>query len=325
MTSSSFSLDYEEWLLQHREIKNEKENDKNALLFTSRACCPLPAAATALMGPDQAAARALWRKTIWEMDREACIETGGKILESVNLPSSRMVETNSDEVDCVDSFFEEYSECERPKHEFYPESDSENEEEDEVVIVKRKPAPEVIAIYDDSSSNAHQPHQHRDTNADPTTAPPTNVQQQQQQQQHEQQQRSSPPNYPNAASLPPAYPPPKVVNHSAAATTWDAVRQAQNPFQTAREYAHINWADQEDHRRIHPHHQQQQPPPQNPYVQNYPQPQAPQQPIRGPSIPESLKRKFQPPKRPSNEVRVVLLVCFTYFGLQYAWSPLIFY
>lgn len=106
---------------------------------------------------------------------------------------------------------------------------------------------------------------------------------------------------------------PDVYGNPIANSSWDNHQQQQNPFQTAREIAHSHgendvqnhapppsnegWNHYHDpnHRYANPH---------NPY------PPVPEEgePLarRGPSIPDSLKRKFQPPKRVANEnVRVI--------------------
>ncbi|KAL3944615.1 MAG: hypothetical protein SGBAC_001327 [Bacillariaceae sp.] len=102
---------------------------------------------------------------------------------------------------------------------------------------------------------------------------------------------------------------PHIYGNPIANCSWDNHQQQQNPFQTAREIAHSH----EDQNDVQNHA----PPPSNEGWNNYHDPNhryaSPHnayppvaeegEPLarRGPSIPDSLKRKFQPPKRVANE------------------------
>lgn len=101
------------------------------------------------------------------------------------------------------------------------------------------------------------------------------------------------------------------------ASSWDALQNKQNPFQTAREYGeadeNANGGDMEETRqgngsysRTKSCYNEDGPVrPNNPYVSRgdeHLQQNEAQSQVRGPNIPDSLKRKFQPPRRNQNDV-----------------------
>jgi SpoVK/Ycf46/Vps4 family AAA+-type ATPase len=74
-------------------------------------------------------------------------------------------------------------------------------------------------------------------------------------------------------------------NHQPTASSWDAHSSANNPFQTARQFHHHLGSHENQDPDTNNNHEQMQ------------SGSAQQQPRAGPNIPDSLKRKFQPPKR----------------------------
>lgn len=326
----SYATLYEEWLLKNSEakerLKNGEIDETQAREFLSAAI----AARTGLAGSlqcalmekshDVEALTELWNQTIWESDEDAAAQVRS-LLPLIQASNDYKIQNEADAKDDdesanVDSFFEDYPECVRQDWEESDSDESDDEEVQEVQHQSKKVATSAAPAFDrpqPQSSPQHldmevvvekvQPSQAEShfsyTEPAPTMAAPQNPYMQQ----NSHQVVTS-----NASQAPPMPMQQQQQRQTAGAryntweqsnnnntASWDDFRSQQNPFQTARELAQIGGdsepQQQQGNNYQSMNHQQQQ---HNPYAR--PPQQEPQQ-VRAANIPDSLKRKFQPPKR----------------------------
>lgn len=328
---------YEACLLDYRKVSETPKENRNNADFCRQSLQArvelLGAVQCAAMeaGPDNRyLAQALLEQTTRDLDQDAASPEQVQALETL-LPKMdaqvKRLPLQKVQVD-VDSFFQVYPECKRVDDSDESDSDSSEDEEEGSATRHRKKKPTVAAIggakndangrpVPTAPSNPYASKKNSDARGqgatsnqsaidltedsaeatsayDPSFNPapahyhPPNYQQPQrsappvQQQSWEGQQRMPPPAQQSWAGQQPQ---PRMA--PSAQQAWEDHNRKQNPFQTAREFAFAG--DQANSNDPAP----QQAMGYNPYAQQQPNSPPPEQPI----IRDSLKRKFQPPKR----------------------------
>lgn len=309
-TAISYETLYEEWLMECGDAKEgieSNEKDEKAL-SAALGCRPNFAktlhCATLNSRQNVQELQELWNQTSRKIDGNV----GNEIYSLASAENNReaVQSARAQSTNAENAFFYDYAECIRQdfkESDSSTDDDSDLEEEnvaptpakkraspqqDEIVLVEKV----VVAPSQAESHFSYTEPSQQQQHLAPMQPPPQNPYAQQQYNQ-----------------LVPAPPPPSYqqsnnanrynnnsVNNNAA---WDSFRSQQNPFQTARELAQVggnndhNMESRNEYQHQPTQYQQQQQ--HNPYAR---QPQAPpQEQLRGPNIPDSLKRKFQPPKR----------------------------
>jgi hypothetical protein len=317
-TKTSYATLYEEWLLKYGHVKERLKNDENAETNAHELLSAAVAARAGFAGGLQRALMEqtgnveglteLWNHTMWEIDRDAAAQVGPLVsLVKASNDCKLSVDVDEESSADVDAFFDDYPECVRDN---WDESDTDEDESDEE-MQRSQPYSKKMAAASESSRLSESYPKHTDIDEEVERVQPAPTDRDPLYQQVPTARAGAPRNpYMQQSRDDFAANPPHPQHHPASgksdkrgqssnnAASWDDFRSQQNPFQTAREYAQTG-ADNEaqgNERQPQPSHPQH-----NPY--NKPlEPQEPQQQqIRVPNIPESLKRKFQPPKR--NEVR----------------------
>jgi len=313
LTSQDHATIYEDWLLRYRKIVESDDNEVDVIQALTVRAGRLGALQSA--DKEEPFVQELLEQVQLEMDQDVQHEMkhwDKMVLQWKNNDKERLPlqEVSVD----VDAFFEEYPQCIRADWSDEDSSDEEEEidEKKETMRPRKKPnekhpqpptstfseqkmPPQRSATAPNGNPYAMNSHQTRPKDPPPQQPPPS-------QQQtgafqytpvdltgpdHSQPAPRAPPPVQYA---PPSAPPAVVVQQS----SWDD-RRNRNPFQTAREYA---WAGgNKDNNQL----PQQQQGACNPYARAASlESPPPEQPV----IRESLKRKFQPPKRvASSEVR----------------------
>lgn len=328
----NFATLYEELLLKYGDakerLKNCENDEENELVSTA-----LPTRAAlgaslqcALMKETQnlEALAELWDQTMWETDGDAAAQVG-PLLSLANAPNDGKVTAmlqqagkasyKNNGTANVDAFFEDYPECARQE---WDDSDS-DESDDELQEAKKMPANtenrtspqledmDVVVMEKVVQPSQAESHFSYTEPAAPVPAPmgaPQNPYLQQQNTHAPQ----PPPRQPQYQQQPGgtrhnAWEQQQQQQQSNNSAAWDSFHSQQNPFQTAREFAQVggdsgpSYHQGNDYQSMNQQQQQY-----NPYAKQQP-PQEPQQQIRAPNIPDSLKRKFQPPKRGEGQQR----------------------
>jgi hypothetical protein len=321
-TKTSYANLYEEWLLKYGQVKERLKNDENDESKAHELLSAAIAARAGFAGGLQCALMEetgnvealteLWNHTLWEIDRDAAAQVGPLVsLAKASSDCKLSADVVDEEVAGadVDAFFDDYPECVR---ENWDESDTDEDESDEE-IQQVQPYSKKMAAASEPSRRSESYPQHQDMDVvvvEKVQPAPTDHNPLYQQaptaragaprNPYMQQNRddiAANPLHPKQHPANGGKRDTRGQNSSNNAASWDDFRSQQNPFQTAREYARIS-AENE------PQGNERQPQPSYPQHNPYnkpPEAQEPQQQqIGGPHIPESLKRKFQPPKR--NEV-----------------------
>jgi hypothetical protein len=234
----------------------------------------------------------------------------------------------------VDAFFEEYSECMKPKRDQFAVLDSDDSDDEEQNFEYRRPEKEVKRRGPEHimhrpllpqqnnhelASTGNQPpgvasnhyakranSNNNNANSSSATSTPAT---------HGNPRQDTWRNNNNSNtknnSLPQRNSHPQQQNHSTF-SSWENHQHQQNPFQTARELAQIEENDNTHTTKPRPqdtnsnwnHQNEDRNRSQNPYAAHHPVNESSNTgPLHGgPSIPHSLKRKFQPPKRPADGV-----------------------
>jgi hypothetical protein len=324
----SYATLYEEWLLKNSKVKEQLKSDEideaRAHEFMSDALAARTGLGTslqcALMNEthDIEALTELWNQTLWETDEDAASQVTHflPLFKSLNDNKGLKMKNAAEDIEDtksanIDAFFDDYPKCVRQDWED-SESDESDDDEERVQPQSKKmataPASDersalpstqqrsdlavVVEKVQPSQAESHfsytepapmaapqNPYGQQQPTFQAAPPPPLMHQQQRQQQQTVSSRYNTWEQNSNNAS-------------------WDDFRSQQNPFQTARELAQVggdnNNSQQQgnDYRSMNQQQQQQH---HNPYARQ-PQQQEPQH-IRAPNIPDSLKRKFQPPKR----------------------------
>ena len=316
----SYATLYEEWLLKHGDtkerLKNGREKDEqvhelvsaaisaNAGLVGSLQCALMEEA------HDIEALTELWDQTLWEIDGGSAAQVES-LLSLTNasddgkLAMHNAADLKDDGSADVDAFFEDYPECVRQD---WDDSDS-DESDDEVQEIQPPPKKmassslqsfpqhqdmDVVAVEQVQASQAESHFSYTEPSQVPIDVPAARMG-------HPHNPYLQQNSHQMAAMNPPQPSMPMQQEQAGCArynaweqsnnnSSWEDFRSQQNPFQTAREFAQICHESEQQQGNDYQALNQQY----NAYKKQEPEPQ---QPIRGPHIPDSLKRKFQPPKR----------------------------
>ena len=272
--------------------------------------------------------QALLRHTQEEMDVDAGTSSRSlfrQLERNITSVPSKEKPTSATQLD-VDAFFEEYPECQKQNwddKDYQESSDDESEEEDENLI-KSRPNKDAKIMQSDpfipqqtinAQGNRLANPYHKAQTKHPVgpqravdlTRESNDAFRYTPASQQQSQERAPPlghqfhPTNSGRNTLPDKRQAHRNTNYVAPSTntgqysSWENHQNHQNPFQTAREMAQIEEPSNNDQKSSW--NEQKVNNNRNPYVAHQP-PSAEDTIIRGgPSIPESLKRKFQPPKR----------------------------
>lgn len=310
-TKISFATLYEEWLLKYGDVKERLKNDGNDETKVHALLSAATAARAGFTGGLQCALMEetdndealieLWNHTMWDIDRDAAAQLGllvslAKASSDYNLCPDADEEASAD----VDAFFDDYPECVRKD---LCELDSDEDESDEEMQEAQPSSKKMTASEPSRRPESHPQHEDTDVVVEKVQPAPTDRNPLYQRVSTAQTTAPRNPyfqeNRDDFAANPP-HPQQHLANggkcdalgQRSNNTTWDDFRSQQNPFQTAREYAHAGGENELQGKEYQPSHPQHNP---NHKPSEAQEPQQPQN--RGPIIPESLKRKFQPPTR----------------------------
>jgi hypothetical protein len=318
----SYETLYEEWLLKSVKAKNGPRNDEidefvsTATCTTARAGLEASLQCALLDGTDDIQALAeLFNQTLWETDGEAAarVEILLPLLKASDDDKGTAMKNAADPLKDhgtadIDAFFDDHPKCVRQDWE---DSESDESDDEEVQPLSKKVATFVTSTFERPAQPSLPRHLDDEVLVE-------KVQQSQSDFSYTESAPVAAPQNPYAQqrnNFQSALPPPPMQQRKQAtgsrystweqsnnnnSYSWDDFRSQQNPFQTARELAQAaggggvgggenNDSPQgSDYRSMNQQHQH------NPYARP-PQPESQQ--FRPQSIPDSLKRKFQPPKR----------------------------
>ena len=292
---------YEEWLVKYKEHPKDDTTIEDQMMMRAARIIPLMAEPSHLL-----------RQVMWEMDRD-----GSKLLledfKNLSVGICDEQQDGDDEMNTADDFFSAYPECVRSDGEHSDDDDEEEQEQNvdsaelgPAVLLERQQVefsrpPQGTQVQQAIQGGAPQPPRPRNPYAAPKQhLPPSSqggtksIHQYQQQQTHnpyESSHRTSTDNGSWEAVS-------NVHNHHTMLhrapsnnSAWDAIPNVHNPFQSAAQFRYSGVDENEQENRSHP-------PANKQYSSSFEPPQPPQ-PLQT-KIPDSLKRKFQPPKK-SNE------------------------
>ena len=329
-TAPCFPTLYEEWLLRYGQTKERSlQLGKNSNEFIGLAIASRIGFAASLqcaeMNADNssvAAVRALLDKTLLNMDHDA------GSLDSWVLPKMKSMERmdslakGEDKFD-ADAFFELYPECAREDWEDDESSDDQDHDDDDHGIQNQLDHP-VQKQQGDSvppQQRNSMPQNHDDIPKFQKQSIPANPYAQTNSYHPELASAQSHPRPINPYHVSPLRCPSQTEqqprngisqkpDNQTNSPSWDEYRNKQNTFQTAREFYESGGGENEQYQQQHQQHEHHQQLNHSYPTQRQPTRQPPRQPPRLPDpepvrqahIPDSLKRKFQPPvKRGNNE------------------------